>query len=225
VEQGVHTRPMSKDDQDDLLPVEGIDSSPGGYAQGPDILVTRQLVNVQFGRRRPRMLGEELERLVEPALRSTGKSVEALPGDRVGELQPVHSARPRKPMSPAEALQRLPRKEQYALHVATEVVGGDLIHEVLNGLRRTLPSDLVVAQSSADMLRQGDGCHALFGGGHGPDISSIGLIGYAAAESPRALGLGREVPVRGSRIEGIPLLEVRHGIWTAGEFEYSVKPR
>lgn len=116
------------------------------------------------------MFGEELERLVEPALHSTGKSVEAPPGDRVGELQPVHSARPRKPMFPAEALQRLPRKEQCALHVATEVVGGDLVHEALNGLRRTLPSDLVVAQSSADMLRQGDGRHALFRGGHGPTL-------------------------------------------------------
>lgn len=30
MEQGVHTRPMSKDDQDDLIPVEGIDSSPRG---------------------------------------------------------------------------------------------------------------------------------------------------------------------------------------------------
>lgn len=92
MQQWVHTRPMSEDDQDDVISVDGVDPSPRGHSQGPDILVSRKLVNIQFGGSGPRMLREVLERLIEPTLHSTGEPLKALTSNWVGEFQGEHSA-------------------------------------------------------------------------------------------------------------------------------------
>jgi hypothetical protein len=86
-------------------------------------------------------------------------------------------------MTSTETLERLPGKKQSPLHITTEVVGRDFVHQVLDGLGRTLATHLVVAQPFANLLRKGYGGHSVRVSSHGATIDIIELIDIPVPEA------------------------------------------
>lgn len=75
-------------------------------------------------------------------------------------------------MAAAEVFEGLARKQERALHIPTEVIGRDLVHQILNRLGRALAPNLVIAQPFADALRDADRSHPAGRGAHRPNYES-----------------------------------------------------
>jgi len=85
MEAGGDVSPVPKDQKNDFIPLDRIDSPPRGNPQGPHVLISRQLVDVEVGRSVPWVLCQLLKGPVEPELLGTRQSREALSRDAPGE--------------------------------------------------------------------------------------------------------------------------------------------
>lgn len=91
MQQGIDVASMAKNNEDDLVTVDSVDSAPWRYPESPHVLVTGKLVDVQVGRAGSRISEHEFEGFVEPQLNASRETIEALSCDRVGEPQREHS--------------------------------------------------------------------------------------------------------------------------------------
>ena len=144
MQQGIDIASMSKDNEDDLVTVDGVDPSPRRYSEGPYVLVAGKLVDIQIGRAISRISDHEFEGFVEPQLNATRETIEALSCGGVGKPQCEHLGGPREAMLPTETLRGFTRKQERTLHVAPKIVRGNFVHEILDCLGSALTADLVV---------------------------------------------------------------------------------
>jgi hypothetical protein len=175
----VHRLAMVENHEDHLVPIDRVDSPPTVDAERPEVLVSTELMYVEPRPRRTWVLFRQCERRIELASEGARKPGEALRGDRSSESEVEHLPRRGKPVPSSERLKRLSRQQEGALDVPSEVIGGHLVHEILDRLGRALAAHLVVAKPLPNPERKRHRGHPhRIGRGH---MSSIGSMEYGVS--------------------------------------------